>query len=106
MGVSGLESSHRFGWRRCARALPEVAPERPQPFSRALFVMGHADSVMFHVVEDCVRLHNAKVLGLIPEADPEVDPEHSSTPSLGAATTRGDTCQAVIPGPARMVLGV
>ena len=23
---------------------------------------------MFHVVEDCVRLHNAQVLGLLPDA--------------------------------------
>eukprot|EP00892_Ulva_mutabilis_P005256 jgi/Ulvmu1/3101/UM015_0141.1 len=54
---------------RCSRPLPELVEASPRPFSRALFVMDHADSVMFHVVEDCVRLHNSQVLALLPRPD-------------------------------------
>lgn len=77
-------ADHWCGVRRCATALAELGVDRPRPFSRALFVMGHADSVMFHVVEDCVRLHNAKVLGLLPEAEGVMEPEHDVPLALGA----------------------
>jgi hypothetical protein len=50
---------------RCARPLTELLAEQPkQPFVRAIFIFDHADSSLFHVLEDTVRLINASALGM------------------------------------------
>ena len=73
--------------RRCAVALPELlrAPVAT-PFTRALFLLDHADSALFHVLEDTVRLQNAAALGLLaPAATPPVDTvDAADTPYVDA----------------------
>lgn len=38
-------------------------------FSRALFIMDHADSALFHTLEDTVRVQNARALGIVRTAN-------------------------------------
>lgn len=46
-------------------------------FSRALFIMDHADSALFHTLEDTVRVQNARALGIFNDAVGSISHEAS-----------------------------
>jgi hypothetical protein len=67
-------------------------------YSRAVFISDYRDSDLFHVLEDTLRKHNAKVLGLIAACSPRPatvsGSQGTQQPSAAAGASGEDTSAA------------
>lgn len=77
--------------------LPElVASPVAVPFTRAAFLLDYADSALFHVLEDTVRLQNAAALGLLPP-DAETSSKDGAAGAIAAAEAELENKGADVP---------
>lgn len=97
--------SYLEGSIQCAHPLQECRKDpAPLIFSRALFIMDHSDSALFHTLEDTVRTQNACALGILEQFESASPLKEQQQPSDGTtkhrntgASTPADSCQSVPP---------